>query len=96
LLPGDVFYRLGNAPKSFSALALPRTSLGSLQRSSDLLAGGEEPQPASALRAFAASALRASLSGRPKQTPKISLSYGIVVVVVYFVTDACLLLLHLS
>jgi len=30
LLPGDVFCRLGNAPKSFSAGALPRTPLGEL------------------------------------------------------------------
>ena len=30
LLPGDVFYGLGNAPKSFSAGALPRTPLGEL------------------------------------------------------------------
>ena len=28
LLPGDVFYTPGNAPKSFSARALPRTPLG--------------------------------------------------------------------
>ena len=57
LLPGDVFCTLGNAPKSFSAAALPRTHWGSLQSPPDTLVGGEgagclpqEPQPGCLVR----------------------------------------------
>ena len=55
------FYKLGNAPKSVSAGALPRTPVGKLTALPQTLAGGEgarrvlpkNPTPSSALRASA-------------------------------------------
>jgi len=68
------FYKLGNAPKSVSAGALPRTPLGKLTALPQTLAGGEgahrvlpkNPTPASALRA---SAIQAMLC-RPPTPPE--------------------------
>ena len=59
MLPGDVFYTLGNAPKSFFAEALPGTPLGELTALPMSLAGEEgtgrhlpkNPIPALAIRA---------------------------------------------
>jgi len=48
LLPGDVFHRHGNAPKSFSAEASPRTPLGeltALPRPPSWWGGGRPPLP---------------------------------------------------
>ena len=76
------FYKLGNAPKSISSRASPRTpleKLTALPQTPSWWGGGlpcppQEPHPSSALRA---SAIQAMLC-RPPTPPKINPSYGLI------------------